>query len=91
MIGSAPLPSEPCSDNERKSFANRMASMASMAANNFNLGLRTYYFSISMLTWFIHPILFMFSSSLVVFILFRREFKSSTLKILTGKGDQYSS
>jgi uncharacterized membrane protein len=91
MIGSAPLPSDQCRDSERKSFAGRMASMASMAANNFNIGLRTYYFSIAMLTWFIHPLLFMFSSSLVVFVLFRREFKSSTLNILTGKGDQYSS
>ena len=91
MIGSAPLPTDQCSDQQRKAFAGRMASMASMAANNFNIGLRTYYFSISMLTWFIHPVLFMFSSSLVVIILFRREFKSSTLKILTGKGDQYSS
>jgi uncharacterized membrane protein len=91
MVGSAPLPSDQCSDSERKSFAGRMASMASMAANNFNIGLRTYYFSIAMLTWFIHPLLFMFSSSLVVFVLFRREFKSSTLSILTGKGDQYSS
>lgn len=91
MIGSAPLPTDNCEDNERKRFAGRMASMASMAANNFNIGLRTYYFSISMLTWFIHPVLFMFSSSLVVLILFRREFKSSTLKILTGKGDQHSS
>lgn len=90
MIGGAPLPTDQCTDKERKAVAERMASMASMAANNFNIGLRTYYFSISMLTWFIHPILFMFSSSLVVFILFRREFKSSTLKILTGKGDQHS-
>lgn len=90
MIGSAPLPSDQCTDKERKSVAGRMASMASMAANNFNIGLRSYYFSISMLTWFIHPVLFMFSSSLVVFILFRREFKSSTLKVLAGKGDQHS-
>ena len=91
MVGSAPLPTENCSDLEKQSWANKMASMASMAANNFNIGLRTYYFSISMLTWFIHPILFMLGSSLVVYILFRREFKSSTLKILTGKGDQHSS
>lgn len=90
MIGSAPLPSEQLQAHERTGFANKMASMASMAANNFNLGLRTYYFSISMLTWFIHPVLFMFSASLVVFILFRREFKSSTLKVLTGKGNQHS-
>lgn len=83
MIGGAPLPSDNCSDAEKRSLVNKMASMASMAANNFNIGLRTYYFSMSMLTWFIHPILFMLSASLIVFVLFRREFKSSTLKILT--------
>lgn len=89
MIGSAPIPTDQCGDDDREAFAGRMASLASMAANNFNIGLRTYYFSISMLTWFIHPVLFMFSASLVVFILFRREFKSSTLKILTEKDNQY--
>lgn len=91
MIGSAPIPTDQCSDDDREAFARRMASLASMAANNFNIGLRTYYFSISMLTWFIHPILFMFSASLVVFILFRREFKSSTLKILTEKENHHYS
>ena len=59
--------------------------MASMAANNFNSGLRTYYFSIAMLTWFISPWVLMGASALIVVILFRREFKSSTLKILVGK------
>jgi uncharacterized membrane protein len=91
MIGSAPLPAENCSETDKQAWARKLASMASMAANNFNIGLRTYYFSISMLTWFIHPILFMFSSSMVVYVLFRREFKSSTLKILTGKDDQHLS
>lgn len=90
MIGGAPLPTEDCNTLEKQAWISKMASMASMAANNFNVGLRTYYFSISMLTWFIHPVLFMLSSSLVVFILFRREFKSSTLKILTGKDTQHS-
>jgi len=85
MVGGAPLPSENCSEEERHALANRMASMASMAANNFNIGLRTYYFSISMLTWFINPWLFILSCTLIVFILFRREFKSSTLKLLTMK------
>lgn len=91
MIGAAPLPTDECKAIERQAWAKKMASMASMAANNFNIGLRTYYFSISMLTWFIHPVLFMLSSSLVVYVLFRREFKSSTLKILTGKEDQHLS
>jgi uncharacterized membrane protein len=83
MVGGAPLPSEQCTEEQRNALANRMASMASMAANNFNVGLRTYYFSISILTWFINPWLFMACSTFIVFILFRREFKSTTLKILT--------
>lgn len=88
MVGGAPTPSEQCSDEERNALASRMASMASMAANNFNSGLRTYYFSIAMLTWFINPWAFMAASTLIVFILFRREFKSSTLKILVGQDDR---
>lgn len=92
MVGSAPfLPNEQEGASEKLAWSKKMASMASMAANNFNIGLRSYYFSISMLTWFIHPLLFMFASSLVVYVLFRREFKSSTLKIMTGKEDQHLS
>jgi len=83
MVGAAPAPSEELPDNERNALAEKMASMASMAANNFNIGLRTYYFSIAILTWFISPWGFIASSSFIVFILYRREFKSSTLKVLT--------
>ncbi len=85
MVGGAPSPNEEFSQEEREALASRMASMASMAANNFNLGLRTYYFSIALLSWFINTWLFMIMSALIVFILFRREFKSSTLRILTSK------
>ncbi|KZZ59947.1 hypothetical protein A3762_15985 [Oleiphilus sp. HI0125] len=53
-----------------------------MAAHNFNMGLRTYYFSISVLAWFISPIAFMAAATSVVFVLYQREFKSSTLKTL---------
>ena len=83
MFGSAPMPSEGISDTEKENLTEQMASMMSMAANNFNIGLRTYYFSISILTWFLNTWLFMLTASIIVFILFRREFKSSTLRILT--------
>jgi uncharacterized membrane protein len=62
--------------------ASRVAKMTSMAANNFNLGLRTYYFCLAILGWFINPWLFMALSGGVVYILYRREFKSSTLNTL---------
>ncbi|WP_428034418.1 DUF599 domain-containing protein [Amphritea sp.] len=81
MIGGAPQPND-ASEPELKSHATRLAIMSSMAANNFNLGLRTYYFSLSVLAWFINPWLFMLMASGVVIILYRREFNSSTLRQL---------
>lgn len=82
MIGGAPMPEDGSSEQEHKAHANRLAVMSSMAANNFNLGLRTYYFSMAVLGWFINPWLFMALTAGVVFILYRREFKSSTLRQL---------
>lgn len=82
MIGSAPGPDEEVSDQAAKAHASRIAKMTSMAANNFNYGLRTYYFCLAILGWFINPWLFMFLSAGVVFILYHREFKSSTFKTL---------
>ncbi|MDF2183116.1 DUF599 family protein [Neptuniibacter sp. CAU 1671] len=82
MVGGAPLPKEGVSEEEANAHAGRIAKMTSMAANNFNIGLRSYYFAIAVLGWFINPWVFMALTSGVVFILYRREFKSSTLKTL---------
>jgi len=90
MVGAAPVENEQGEEKEldhdlnekREALAKRIASMISMAANNFNIGLRTYYYSIAILTWFINPWFFIVSTAGIVLILYRREFKSSTLKIL---------
>lgn len=82
MIGGAPVCNKTERPKEHKALADRLAKMGSMAAHNFNMGLRTYYFSISILAWFINPALFMIASTCIVFILYQREFKSSTLKTL---------
>lgn len=82
MIGGAPEPLEHISDQQIEAYASRISHMTSMAANNFNLGLRTYYFCMSVLSWFINPWLFMLMAMGVVIVLYRREFKSSTLKTL---------
>jgi uncharacterized membrane protein len=82
MIGGAPLPEEKVSNQQIDAHASRVAKMTSMAANNFNLGLRTYYFCIAILGWFIHPWIFMVLTTGVVYVLYRREFKSSTLNTL---------
>lgn len=62
--------------------AESIAVMASKAGGNFNNGLRTYYFSMAVLGWFVNAWVFMFLSALMVPILYRREFKSATLRAL---------
>lgn len=82
LIGSAPSFSD-TDQTDYEAMAKRLAKMGSMAAHNFNMGLRTYYFSIAVLGWFINPWLFMLGSATIVFVLYRREFKSRTLRTLT--------
>jgi uncharacterized membrane protein len=79
MVSSAPTPADQISDEAKQFHAERIALMCSKAAGNFNIGLRTYYFSVSVLAWFIDPALFMFSAAFVSVILYRREFRSETL------------
>ncbi|SIS56548.1 DUF599 domain-containing protein [Neptunomonas antarctica] len=82
MIGGAPTPEEMTSKQVKQATASRIAKMSSMAANNFNTGLRTFYFSQAVLGWFINPILFIALSTFIAFVLYRREFNSSTLRTL---------
>jgi uncharacterized membrane protein len=48
-----------------------------------NHGLRAFYFALAALTWFLHPWLFVAASAFVVYVLYQREFHSTTLHALT--------
>ena len=86
LVGSAPVVGECLADErERKAFASRAARVLSLAANQFNYGLRSYYFGMAMLTWFISAWLFMVVSVGVVLILYRREFHSDVLQVMMFK------
>lgn len=83
LVASAPMAGERnVSDLERKSFAERAARVISMAANQFNFGLRAYYFGMATLAWFIHPWFFMVVTTGVVLVLYRREFYSDVLEVM---------
>ena len=83
LIGSAPMVGERhVTEQERRAFAERTARVISLAANQFNFGLRAYYFGLAMLAWFIAPWLFMLVTAGVVFILYRREFNSEVLEVM---------
>lgn len=90
LFGSAPLIGEKhVSEVERKAFAIRAAKVLSTAAHSFNLGLRSYYFGLAVLSWFINPWLFIGITGWVVFVLYRREFKSEVLDILMATPTQF--
>jgi len=81
LVGAAPLAKEP---GEHADYVDTLTRVASSAAEDFNQGLRAYYFALAAIAWFVHPWLALPSSALVVFILYRREFRSRTLLALTS-------
>jgi uncharacterized membrane protein len=80
LIAGAPIFNELTPESEK--YTVRAAKVLALAAKNFNMGLRGYYFGLSALTWFLHPLLFMVVTLWVVLVLYRREMRSNTLRIL---------
>ena len=68
----------------RDEFADRAGRIVGMAAETFNDGLRAYYFSFATIGWFLSPVAFMIATVGVVFVLYRREFGSDVLSVLTS-------
>ncbi len=64
---------------------NRIARITSYAGDNFNNGLRAYYYALAALAWFLHPWLMVAATGWVVFVLHHREFDSKTLKALVDE------
>ncbi len=80
LIGSAPLVGEV--GEEGRKFAPLAGRVASLATASANQGARAYYFGLSLLAWFIHPLALIVAATWVVIILYRREFTSKTVSFL---------
>ncbi|MEW9899780.1 DUF599 domain-containing protein [Chitinivorax sp. PXF-14] len=76
LIGGAPMPEE---KDEHDGFARRAAAVNTYAGDEFNRGIRAYYFGLAGVAWFIRPGLFAAATALIVFVLYRRDFRSATL------------
>lgn len=87
LIGAAPLAGDTkTSPASRDAFARSAASVCNQAGDAFNLGLRSYYYALAVVCWFIHPFVFMGASTMIVIVLYRREFRSDALVALrSGK------
>ena len=80
LVGAAP--DTTASPTYIKSYVSRMAQINSLAGDEFNRGIRAYYFAIASTSWMINPWFFMGVSALIVGVLIRRDFYSQALIIL---------
>merc|ERR1711879_562098 len=83
LVGAAPMPGDTSvTAAERRSFAIYGAKIIDQASHSYNYGLRSFYFSLALISWFINPWLFMVAAAAVVGVLYEREFMSTALKSL---------
>ncbi len=68
----------------RAEYADRAGRVVGMAAETFNDGLRACYMSFAALMWFSSAVAFALATASIVFLLYRREFRSDVLEILRG-------
>ena len=84
-LGSVPHDASP---EELEIHALKFAAVNSCAGNDFNRGLRAYYFGMAVMSWMVSPWLFIVSTMVIVVVLARREFSSPVLKALTDHGER---
>ena len=63
---------------------NALAKVLDRAAHSYNYGIRAYYFAMAALAWFINDWVFMAACAVIILVLYRREFKSSSLNAMVA-------
>ncbi|MFB2551526.1 DUF599 domain-containing protein [Ensifer soli] len=88
LLGGVPMMAETARDRDHAERAvDRAARMNILAAKHFNAGLRAIFLSIGYLGWFVSPYVFVALSSLVIFVLVRRQFFSEARAALIESAD----
>lgn len=82
LIGGAPDRTAPAEMLE--AHAARFGTVNTLAGDEFNRGIRAYYFGFAALGWFVHPGLFMGLTLIILLVLWRRDFHSKTLRAING-------
>lgn len=82
LIGGVPYETNTPDKKYWERSSKRMARINSLAGNEFNRGIRAYYYGIAALGWFINPWVFIVSTLWITWLLYRRDFHSKTLEIL---------
>ncbi len=80
LVGAAPMgrTGEPGID----SYARRLAGANNLAGDDFNRGIRAYYFGLAASGWLLNPVALAVLALAVLIVLYRRDYRSPALHIL---------
>jgi uncharacterized membrane protein len=80
LVGAAPIGrrGEPGID----SYARRVAGTNNLAGDDFNRGIRAYYFGLAAAGWMLHPLLLASLSVGILVVLYRRDYSSPAIAFL---------
>ena len=82
LVAAIPMPDKVAERNGRQQ-AERLVRLSNLAARHFNDGMRAYYFALAELSWFFNTWVFLLAIVWVIVVLYRREFHSKALSILS--------
>ncbi len=82
LVGAAPSPGDTMPEAEKEDFARRLAAVNTFGGDDFNRGIRAYYFGLATVTWMIQPWFFMAITAGILVVLYRRDYASPTCKAL---------
>lgn len=80
MIGAAPDTFD--SEEDLFSYANNLGVVLNRSSQHFIEGMRGFEFALAVMAWFIHPLVFIFSTILISLVIYRREFASRTMRAM---------
>ena len=66
--------------NFSEEYAVELGKMIGLFGIHFNQGLRAIFFALAILAWWINPYFFIASTGMVLYVLYRREFRSKSLR-----------
>jgi uncharacterized membrane protein len=85
LVAAAPEAAAITDETQRQAFADRAGRVMGLAAESFNDGLRAYYMSFAAVSWFVSPWAMLAATATVIWVLYRREFRSQVLQALESR------
>ena len=80
LVGAAPTGT--AGTPEIDAFIRRIAGTNNLAGDDFNRGIRAYYFGLAAAAWLLHPLLLAVVAICVTVVLYRRDYRSPALQLL---------